>query len=316
MRIKPVLFVAALIGATPCLIGAEKAHVLDIVDRVPKFERFYSDAKGLSEPARWSLWQKEYGIAAVPPTPQGEALARRQLDAAWPRYAALIPELNTLEERAEKAARLLFASTNALYATGGTPIRTRVVLFVGQFDGNEFTVPEMNGQPPTVVMPVENPMLRVQLAHEMSHAVNFQLADVKNSFGAPIGETIFLEGLAMHANKALVPGLPDAAYTELANEPGWYKRCAADHTAVMRGILRFLHESGPAIATKFTFGAGTTGMDRELYCAGWFVIAGMLASGKTFPQLARVPESKMVETVEREMNRQLASSSTAGTPPK
>lgn len=316
MRIKTVFIVATLICVTPCLIGADKTHVLDIVDRIPKFERFYADAKGLSESARWSLWQKEYAIAAVPPTPQGEALARRQLDAAWPRYSVLIPKLNTREARAETTARLLFASTNALYATAGKPIRARVVLFVGQFDGNEFTIPAMNGQPPTVVMPVENPLLRVQLAHEMSHAVNFQLADVKNSFGAPIGETIFLEGLAMHANKALVPGLPDAAYTELANEPGWYKRCAADHRAVMRGILPFLHESGPAIATKFTFGAGTTGMDRELYCAGWFVIASMLASGKTFPQLARVPESKMVETVEGEMNRQLASLSTAGTPPK
>ena len=307
MRVKTILLVATLAGAAPCVMGADESHLLDIVDRVPKFERFYADAKGLSEPARWSLWKKEYGIAAVPPTPQGDTLARKQLDAVWSRYSLLIPRLKTLEARGEKTARLLFAATNRLYATTGTPIHTKVVLFVGQFDGNEFTVPAMNGQPPTVVMPVENPLLRVQLAHEMSHSVNFQLADVNNSFGAPIGETVFLEGLAMHANKALVPGLPDAAYTELANEPGWYKRCTAEHLTVMRGILPFLHESGPAIATKFTFGTGTTGMHRELYCAGWFVVAGMLASGKTFPQLARLPENKMVETVEAETKRQLAS---------
>ncbi|MDE1986013.1 MAG: hypothetical protein KGL56_12260 [Alphaproteobacteria bacterium] len=281
--------------------AAPDAHTLDIANRVSKFEKFYTDAKALDEAARWSLWKKEYGIAAVPPTPEGEALARKQLDAAWPRYAALMPQLPALEKNAEATAHKLFAGVNTLYATAGVPIHTRVVFFVGQFDGNEFTVPAMNGQPPTVVMPVENPMLAVQLAHEMSHSVHFQLAGVKNSFGAPIGETVFLEGLAMHANKALVPGLPDTAYTELNNEPGWLARCTAHKTAVIKGILPYLDKAGPDVATKFTFGKGTTGMDRELYCAGWFAIGKMLASGKTFPQLARIPESKMIDAVRAAM---------------
>lgn len=279
----------------------DAAHTLDIANRVTKFEKFYADAKSLDEAARWALWKKEYGIAAVPPTPEGEALARQQLDAAWPRYAALMPRLPALEKKAEETARTLFAGVNALYATAGVPIHTRVVFFVGQFDGNEYTVPPMDGQPATVVMPVENPALSVQLAHEMSHSVHFQLADVKNSFGAPVGETIFLEGLAMHANKALVPGLPDTAYTELTNEPGWLARCTAHKTAVMKGILPYLDKSGPDVATKFTFGKGTTGMDRELYCAGWFAVGKMLAAGKTFPELARIPESKMIATVRTAM---------------
>ncbi len=202
----------------------------------------------------------------MPPTPQGEALAHKQLDAAWRRYPALVSKLQILESRAEQHARVLFAATNRLYATAGTPIHVKVVLFVGQFDGNEFTVPAMNGQPPTVVMPVENPMLKVQLAHEMSHAVNIQLAD----------------------------------------EPGWFKRCTAKRVAVTKGILPYLTQSRATVATKFTFGLGTTGMDRELYCAGWYVVGSMLASGETFPQLARVPESRMVEKVAVAMQRQLA----------
>jgi hypothetical protein len=318
MRLKTkttALLAIAVMCATPRLIAAERGHVLDVVDRVAKFEKFYGDAKGLGEGERWSLWKKEYGMAAVPPTAQGEALARTQLDAAWSRYAALIPRLNTLEVAARKAARALFAATNRLYATGGMPIHTRVVLFVGQFDGNEYTVPAMNGQPPTIVMPVENPMLKVQLAHEMSHSANFQLASVRNSFGAPIGETVFLEGLAMHANRALVPGLADAAYTELASEPGWFKKCVRRHVAVMRGIVPFLHDSGRDLATRFTFGTGTSGMHRELYCAGWFAVGGMLASGKTFPQLARIPEAKMVEVLELEMKRQLHEGQSDAEPP-
>lgn len=305
MRIATVAAIVTFVAAAPGAAAADSGHLLDIVNRVPRFEKFYADAKGLDEAARWTLWKKEYGIAAVPPTAQGDALARKQLDAAWPRYSALIPRLPTLEAQAEESARALFAATNRLYATAGMPIHTKVVFFVGQFDGNEFTIPAMNGQPPTVVMPVENPMLKVQLAHEISHSVNFQLADVKNSFGAPIGETVFLEGLAMHANKALVPGLPDAKYTALAAEPGWFERCAANRIKVMRGILPYLHDSGAKVATRFTFGSGTTGMDRELYCAGWFVVGRMLLSGKPFPQLARVPENSMVDEVAGAMTRYL-----------
>jgi hypothetical protein len=297
MTTTPRVLCAALFVACMTSPAALASPELEIVNRVPKFEKFYADAKGLDEAARWALWKKEYGIAAVPPTPEGDALARKQLDAAWPRYAALMPKLAALEAHAEKDARVLFDATNSLYEAGGHPIRTKVVFFVGQFDGNEFTVPAMNGQPPTVVMPVENPRLKIELAHEMSHSVNFQLADVKNSFGAPIGETIFLEGLAMHANKALVPGLPDAAYTELAGEPGWFKRCEASRDAIMKGITPYLDKSGADVATKFTFGKGTTGMDRELYCAGWFAVGRMLASGQMFPDLARIPEAKMIAAV-------------------
>ena len=301
MTITPKWLSAVVFGCLVTSSAAIAAPSLVIVNRVPKFEKFYADAKGLDEAARWALWQKEYGIAAVPPTPEGQALARKQLDAAWPRYAALLPKLATLESQAEKDARRLFDATNQLYDAGDHPIHTKVVFFVGQFDGNEFTVPAMNGQPPTVVMPVENPRLKVELAHEISHSVNFQLADVKNSFGAPIGETVFLEGLAMHANKALVPGLPDAGYTELASEPGWYKRCEKNRNAIMKGITPYLDKAGADVATKFTFGKGTTGMDRELYCAGWFAVGRMLASGQMFPDLARVPESKMIAAVRAAM---------------
>jgi hypothetical protein len=281
--------------------AAHAEHKLDIINRVPKFEKFYADAQGTDAEKRWSLWKKEYGIAAVPPTPEGDALARKQLDAAWPRYAALMPKLSGMELNAEHDARALFAAANQLYRTDGVGIQVDVLFFVGQFDGNEYTVPAMQGRPPTVVMPVENPRLKIELAHEMSHAVHFQLAGVKNSFGAPIGETIFLEGLAMHANKALVPGLTDAAYTELASEPGWFQRCTTNKAAIMKGILPYLDQAGTDVATRFTFGKGTTGMDRELYCAGWFAIGKLLASGKTFPELARIPEAQMIATVRAAM---------------
>jgi hypothetical protein len=302
------VIVLGLAIATATLAAAWRAagpvRELDVVSRLSKFRAFYLDATAApDEPTRWALWKKDYAIAAVPPTPEGEALARRQLATAWPRYRALIPSLPAKAAFAERTGRDLFGRLTSLFATGEAPIRTKLVLFVGQFDGNEFTVPAMNGQPPIVVMPVESPSLRVDLAHELAHSINFQLAGVKTGFGAPLGETVFLEGLAMHASKAVIPGLPDARYAELAAEPGWLARCRARKAAVLAGIAPHLEEGGPEIATRFTLGQGATGLDRELYCAGWFVVGGLLREGKTFPELARTPEDQMVAVVRQAIDR-------------
>ncbi len=304
--LKPsAIAVLAVLLQCSTAVAAEAPHTLDIVNRVPKFENFYREATAgnLSEADRWALWKKDYGIASVPPTPEGDALARKQLDDVFPRYAALMPQLDSDEAKAEVTGRDLFARINKLYATDAVPIHSALLLFVGQFDGNEFTVPAMNGKPPTVVMPVENPDLELDMAHELSHSIHFQLAGVNNGFGAPIGETIFLEGMAMHASKAVVPGLPDARYTELQNEPGWFARCTANKAAIVKGILPYLDQSGPSVATKFTFGKGTTGMDRELYCAGWFAVQKMLDEGKTLTELARIPESGMIPAVTDALTR-------------
>ena len=290
--------VATALSGLPTLAAAP--HDLEVANRVPKFAAFYAEAATVTdEAARWALWKKDYGIAAVPPTPEGDALARKLLNAAWPPYPALMPSLPAKAARAERTGQDLFRRINALFATRDVAIHTRLVLFVGEFDGNEYTVPPMGGRPTTVVMPVENPALRVDLAHELSHSVNFQLAGVKTGFGAPLGETVFLEGLAMRASQAVAPGLPDSAYTELVTEPGWLAKCAARKAAILRGIAPHLEESGPDVATRFTFGQGTTGLDRELYCVGWFVTGDLLRQGKTFPELARIPEDQMVATVRR-----------------
>ena len=194
-------------------------------------------------------------------------------------------------------ARGMFAEDNALLETRHDRIDTRVLLYVGQFDNNAFTVPPMDGKPATVVMPVENLNLRIALAHELAHSIHMQLAHVKNSFGAPIGETMLLEGLAMRTAQRAVPGLPDAAYTQMPGDSGWMRGCIANKAAILAGIARDLDKRGPAIAMKYTFGEGNTGMHREAYCAAWFVVGRMLGSGKSLAGLARIPEDRMVAAI-------------------
>lgn len=279
--------------------AAAAAHQLDVVNEVPRFQKFYADATRLplSEAARWGLWKKEYGIAAVPPGPKHDEMARKLLDSAWPRYPALLTKLPNLSKEAEAEARALFEKDNALLGTQKDPIHVRVVLYVGQFDHNAFTIPPMNGSPTTVFMPVDDYHLEVALAHELTHAINIQIAHVKNGFGAPVGETVFMEGLAMRTSQEAVAGLSDKDYAADPSQKGWMQKCYVRQGAVLAGIKSDLDKQGNAIAMKYVYGDGNAGMHREVYCAAWIVTGHMLKSGWTLAELAHIPESKMVSTV-------------------
>jgi len=287
-------------------IAAADSHEHDLVidNRVERFEAFYSHAtvRPMDANSRFFLWQKEDGLAAVPPGAAGDAMARRLVDAAWNKYPALMPRLPRLNAEAERTARDVFALDNELLETGTDVIRARLILYVGQFDDNAYTMPAMNDKPPTVLMPVESPILKLLLAHELTHAIHLQLAGIKNSFGAPVGETIFMEGLAMHTAQRAVPELPNAAYTEMPGDKGWFAKCSAHKDAVVKGIYSDLEKGGTDIAMKYTFGLGNTGMSREAYCAAWFAMGKLLNSGKTLAELARVPEDKMVATIRAAMD--------------
>ncbi len=293
-----VLAMAIGLGSGSALAGTAP-HQLDIVSQVPRFQAFYkgASAKPLNEAARWALWEKLDGLAAVPPTPQGKASARRMLKTAWPKYQALTPSLPALAVEAKAAARTEFARLNTLFKTGATPIHSRVALFVGLYSGNAFTVPAMGGQPSTVYYPLEYKKPGLVFAHELTHSLNFQLAHVRHGYGAPIGQVIFQEGLAMRAAQKIMPG--HGARTYLTMGKAQYGRCKAREAAIVKEIEPDLAKSGAAIVNKYVFGTGNTGMHREAYCAGWYVVGHMLKSGMTFPELARIPEDKMVAAVRK-----------------
>jgi len=241
-------------------------------------------------------------MAAVPPGPQGDAMARKMLDKAWPRYASLVPTLPSLARGDEEQARELFAEDNAVLETGMDSIHSRLILYVGQFDDNAYSIPPMEGKAATTVMPVENSAFRPILAHELAHTIHMQLAGVKNSFGAPVGEILFLEGLAMRTAQHADPGLPDEAYVAMPGDRKWLPRCQRDKDKIIKGILPDLDKSGPEIALKYTFGKGNTGLQREVYCAAWFAFGKLLDRGETLPELARLPEDRMIEFMRRALS--------------
>jgi hypothetical protein len=110
-------------------------HRLTVVNDVGKFEKFYAEAtkEKLREPARWDLWEKDYNIAAVPPGPKRDSMARKLLNVAWPGYPGLMPKLPALSRKAETETRELFPRLVKLLGARNDSIRTRVVLYVGMF---------------------------------------------------------------------------------------------------------------------------------------------------------------------------------------
>ena len=268
---------------------------LEIDNRVGNFEKFYIEASHakLSPDQRFALWTQDGNMAAVPPGPRGDAMARKLLDEAWPRYASLMPTLPSLTRSAEEGARELFAADLAVLGAAEAPIHTRLILHVGQFNDNAYSVPAMDGQPATSVMAVENSAYRRVLAHELAHTIHFQLAGDVDAFKASLGEIMFIEGLAMRVAQRAEPGRIDADYAAMPGDTAWMPRCFANKDRIIRGILPDLDKAGQDISFKYTFGNGNSGMQREVYCVAWFAFGALLDHGRTLPELARLPESRM-----------------------
>lgn len=287
-----IIVLLAMAPAASLSVAGKSTLTID--NRVARFQLFYKSATRdrLNERSRWALWKQEYNFAAVPPTADGDIIARKQLDAAWSKYAILEPDLSSDTKAAELLAQKTFHRVLAILDPQATPVHARLLLFVGQFDNNAFSIPAMNGKPPTSVIPVEAQHLAILLAHELSHAVDFQLAHVKNSFGAPIGETMFLEGLAMRSSQLVLPGQTEAAYTSQGDQV-WLHQCYLRKQRILRGIVPYLDVASQASATRFTFGNGTTGMHREVYCAAWIATGRLLSNGHSLAELAIVPEKSM-----------------------
>jgi hypothetical protein len=294
-------------SASAQALPAEIDNRVSIDDEVVKFVRFYGKATSspLSADERWALWQKDYGLAAVPPTPFGQTLARKQLDTIWERYATLIPRLPALTERARSLAAPTLRAIAGVFGDGDEAPAINLILFVGQFDNNAFAGP-MRDDVPTVYLPVEMTDVDVALAHEFAHAVHKRVGHLTNGYIAPIGETLLMEGIAMRAAQQVRPGHDKAAYTPATVYGSeWLKTCESNANEILRGIAPYLDSVDAEITTRFTYGKGTTGLNDELYCAGWVLVEQLVTDGYTYRTLVRLREAELPAFVSRAITDRL-----------
>jgi hypothetical protein len=276
---------------------------VEVRDLSPRFLAFYDAARDVRDPdARFKLWDELYGFAAVPPTPEGQAMARQLLDGAWPRYGeALDPARAGAAGMQPPPLPILHRVAEVLGLAA--PARMQLITYVGGFEGNAFT---FRGEVPVLAIPLESPPAEraLFLAHEGTHAVHMLVANLSGGWERSVAATMLQEGLAMHVSREVVPGRPFEDY--VSHRPGWWAQSQAQDRAILEDLRSKLARSDSAAVTSVTIARGAAGVEREAYYGGWRVVDALRRQGMTLAQIARIPEAEMPERVGRVLDELLA----------
>jgi hypothetical protein len=275
---------------------------IEVKDLTPKFLAFYEAAEKeqASPDRRWQLWKEMYDFAAVPPTEEGDKIARRMLEEAWPRYAAAGELIRggaaTLTPDPETMVRSI-----AELLKPEKPAKVTLRVFVGAFDDNAFTSAGKSGV--TTSLPIEmEPEARARImAHELTHAVHMAMGTFSGDWIRSIGATVVSEGLAMRVSQKLFPNDPPERVTE--RTPGWLKAADAKRDEILKAIQPVLGSEKSEDVMRFTMGQGPNGLEREAYYVGWVVVGHWLEKGMTFAEIARIPQKEMPQRVAETLER-------------
>ncbi|MGK7295019.1 MAG: hypothetical protein ACNS61_04205 [Candidatus Wenzhouxiangella sp. M2_3B_020] len=278
----------------------EAAEGLAVIDRTPEFLEFYEAALGADGPdERFAIWKKHYDFVALPPgLTDRDARARAMLEAAWPDYPDVIDRIRGGAGSLGLDARKRLDAVMELLAADADPPAIRLLYYVGMLEGNAFAAPQPDGSV-VIALPAESaPQDRSSsLVHELVHAVHQSMSDIGVGPSGSVAGLVLSEGLAMHATGLLLPTLPDADL--LNGDPAWMRRCSREAGRILSGLRPHLHRTGAESVNRFTMGDGVTGMSREAYCAGWHITAELLKDGASLADLARTPEDRVVDLVDR-----------------
>ncbi len=280
---------AVELAVGPIKADPSPAITIDVQDLTPKFLEFYNAAQAehADPDRRWALWKQLYGFAAVPPTPEGDRMARSLLDAAWPKYPAALPQIR------EGLAALHPSPEETLQAVAATlhadqPVHIKLIAYVGALENNAFTMSDKGL--PIVAIPVEGPPAQAarNMAHEMTHAVQISMGTMAGGYERTIGETVLAEGLAMRVARSLFPDRPETDFVEART--GWLSEANTQRGRILLDVRAVLNEKNADTLPRFTMETGPSGIEREAYYVAWLVTGYWLSHGETFAEIARVKE--------------------------
>jgi hypothetical protein len=281
--------------------SATSSVSLSVTDLSPKFLAFYEEAvkEKASPDSRWELWKKMYHFAAVPPTPEGDEMARTLLDQAWDRYPSVLERLHGGASSVTPVAEQQLRAVAALLRPG-KPVHVDILIYVGGFEDNAFTVAQEGLI--TVALPLEStPETREMLmTHEFTHAVQIGMGSFSGGFQRSVGTIVVTEGLASRVTQRLFAKRPETESIEFT--PGWLKEAEQHRIEILKGIRPFLTSDKPDDIQRFTIGLGPAGLEREAYYAGWLVVGDWLAHGMSFSDIARIPEREMPQRAAASMD--------------
>ena len=257
-----------------------------VKDLTPKFLDFYDAAvkENASPDRRWALWKEKYDFAAVPPTPEGEKMARVLLDDAWARYPSVLDRIRAgaagLSPSPEATVRNIAGLLRPEKA-----VQVRLLVYVGGLEPNAFTMAQ-DGKITTAIPIETDPGPRaLVMTHELTHAVHISMGSFSGGWIRTVGTTVLTEGLACRVTQALFPDHPDTDCIEA--RPGWLKEATARRQEILKGIRGKLDSDASEDVMRFTMGKGTTGLEREAYYAGWEVVGYWRTHGDALSRKSR-----------------------------
>lgn len=263
----------------------------ELLDLTPRFSTFYALAQQVTPEVRWALWQQHYNFAAVPPTPDSPALARRLLDGAWDRYRTLPDDLAAEVRRVETQGQHAEQQVTACLAA---PVpEYRLVAFVGGFEGNAFTY---SSPAPTLCMPIEmTPEWTATIfTHELTHLVHAPLSGSAGGWTRTVAALIVQEGLATRVTEQIHP---DAPLEWQVGNAAWLAACTSHRMALIHDAQARLEASDDASLLRFLQPHPEFGQERTAYALGWWVVGHWLETGRSLAELARVTESALPDLV-------------------
>lgn len=280
---------------------------LSVTDLTPRFMAFWRAVHaepGADADRRFALWRQLDGFAAVPPTPEGQLMARELLDSAWPRYPHVIGRIAAGAQSLGSEPERILSKVVAQLAPG-RPVHIELVVYAGMLEHNAFTSGRNPGRP-LVAVPIEMDATERApvMAHEFTHAVQIATGTMSGKWERTIGATVLAEGLAARLARHLFPARPD--YEFIGNDADWLTQCAARRTSILRDLQAAAQLSSSADVTRFTIGIGPAGFSREACCAGWLIVGHWLRAGRSFAALGRIREGKAPAVVRSAISEMLS----------
>ncbi|GAB3250421.1 hypothetical protein [Chitinimonas naiadis] len=231
------------------------------------------------EDRRWRFYKLGYDFAPL----TGNDATRPLLNNAWPRYAAVAPQIKTGFDGV--ATELSEMSQNMAAQFGlDKPLSIRYITYVGLFDGKVWSEPDTDRTNIYVPLEVDAATRALPLAKIMGRL----MLDKSAAFGAQprnLAELLIAEGAYAHALQAVVPGKPLEVYLGLTTEQ--LAKAKDARKTDLKNMIDKLADS----SVLSSYSGENIALARY---AGWLVVESFVKQNASYADMIRQKPSDLV----------------------